>query len=70
MDLPVLSSIVTVSLVHFIKNLPHARQPGSVPDRSLHKVSFSNALPLASRHRIGLPDELHVGGERVGRASF
>lgn len=70
MDLPVLSSIVTVSLVHFIKNLPRARQPGSFPDRSLQRVSFSNALPLALRHRSGLPDELHVGGERVGRALF
>lgn len=59
--LPVLSSMVTVSLVHFMRNLPR-----DYVSRAREGVAFGGSsfsmLRCLRLVRAGLPDELHVGG--------
>ena len=62
---PVFSSIVTVSLVHFMRNLLRgllSARPALVGPHVAFALQFSMRQALREGEGLGLPDELHFGG--------
>lgn len=59
--LPFFSSIVTVSLAHFIKNLERHHQHRRGGLRALGSIGFSTSVRRERELGWSLPDELHLG---------
>lgn len=70
---PVFSSIVTVSLVHFMRNLRRwllSARPALVGPHVAFALQFSMRQALREGDGRGLPDELHFGGSLRSALSF